>query len=124
MPTRIESLRRRFAPDLADLAVAVARQPLVIAPQIVVQQLDLLTGRSLAERGPVENFSLGGLRREDLTDLSDGGLLGVGERVLIDVGLLVLLPEALHCQFERALWGVVGHRLQCSRVRAGTFTRP
>ena len=29
-------LRRRLAPDLADLAVAVARQPRQIAPQILV----------------------------------------------------------------------------------------
>src|SRR5256885_7813745 len=59
-------LRRRLAPDLGDLAVAVAHQPLYIAPQILVQQLDLLTGRGLAERGLVENLPLGALRPVDL----------------------------------------------------------
>src|SRR5207248_9270219 len=109
-------LRRRLAPDLADLAVAVAHQPLHIAPQMLVQQLDLLMGPGLAERGSVENLPLGALRREDLTDLGDGGLLGIGERAITDVGLLVLLLEALHCQLERALGGVVRHRPQCSRL--------
>ena len=109
-------LRRRLAPDLGDLAVAVAHQPLHIAPQILVQQLDLLTGRGLAERGLVENLPLGALRPVDLAGLGDGALLGVGERAITDVGLLVLLLKALHCQLERALGGVVGHRPQCNRV--------
>ncbi len=106
-PRRV--LRRRLAPDLGDLAVAVAGQPLQVPPEILVEQLDLLTSRGLAERGLVEDLALRGLRLVDLAGLGDGGLLGVGERASIDVGVLVLLPEALHRQFERALGGVVRH---------------
>src|SRR2546427_7272396 len=48
-------LTRRPPPDLSALSVPGAPPPLPNAPPILVQQLDLLPGRGLAERGLVEN---------------------------------------------------------------------
>src|SRR5260370_19704961 len=73
-PRRV--LRRRLAPDLGDLAVAVAGQPLQVPPEILVEQLDLLTSRGLAQRGLVEDLALRGLRLVDLAGPRDGGPLG------------------------------------------------
>src|SRR5262249_24739654 len=94
--------------DRLDLAVAVAGQPVLVAPQLLVELLDLLGRLGLAQGGVVEDLQLGTLRLVDLAGLGDGGPLRVGEGPLVGAGLLVLLPEALHRQLVGALGGVVG----------------
>ena len=73
-------METRLAPDLGDLAVAVAGQRLQVAPEILVEQLDLLTSPGLAERGLVEDLALGGLCLGDLAGLGDGGGRDQGRR--------------------------------------------
>src|ERR1700682_3101781 len=59
---RARRLRGLLAPDLGYLAVALARQPLLVAPEIVVQPLDLLVGGGAGKRGLVQDVQLGDLR--------------------------------------------------------------
>src|SRR4029453_17786488 len=97
--------------DLGDLAVAIARQAIAVARQLTVELLDLLRAASLLQRVAVEDLALGHLRLIDLARLGDGGLLRVRERALLDAGLAVFLPQALHRELVGAL-RAVGHRAE------------
>src|SRR5262245_31543661 len=95
--------------DRLDLAVALAGQPVLVAPQLLVELRDLLGRLGLAQRGLVEDLQLGTLRLVDLASLGDRGSLRVGQGPIVAAtGLLILLPEALHRQLVGALGGVVG----------------
>src|SRR5215831_9250148 len=104
-----QPLRGLRAPDLRDLAVAIARQALLVAPEIVVEVLDLLMRLGAGDGRVVQDVELGALGREELADLRDGGLLLLAERSVFDALLLVLLAEALHGQLIRALRALIGH---------------
>src|SRR6266542_1610044 len=102
-------LGRPRSPDLGDLAIAIVREALVVAPKILVQLCDLLVGTGLAKRRLVEDLAFGDLRAVDLAGLGNRSLLLVRERALIGAGFRILLPETLHRELERALRSVVGH---------------
>src|SRR5213594_356094 len=108
-PSSIPLGRPRF-PDLGDLAIAIVREPLHVAPKTLLHLCDLLVGTGLAKRRLVEDLALGDLRAVDLAGLGNRSLLLVRERALIGAGLRILLPETLHRELERALRAVVGHR--------------
>src|SRR5262249_6286989 len=77
-------LRGLPAPDLGDLAIAVAGQPLLVAPQVVVQALDLLGGGGPGQSRLVQDVQLRDLRRVELAGLGDGGLLLLGQGPVLD----------------------------------------
>src|SRR5262245_689643 len=98
-----QPLRGLRAPDLRDLAVAIAGQTLLVTPEIVVEALDLLVRLGTGDGRAVQDVELGALGRVELADLRDGNLLLLAERSVFDARLLVLLAEAFHGQLVRAL---------------------
>src|SRR5213592_1357336 len=83
-------------PDLVDLPVTLASQPLEVAPHLFVELLDFLVGLRLGERILVEDLALGDLGLVDVSRLGDADLLRVCERaLLLDRGLPVLLAQPL-----------------------------
>src|SRR5262249_23706069 len=83
------------------------------AGQLAVELLDLLRAPRLLQRVPVEDLALRHPRLINLARLGDGRPLRIGERLLLDAGLAVFLPQALHRQLVGALW-TVGHRAECN----------
>src|SRR5262244_2830248 len=86
-----QPLRGLLAPDLRDLAVAIAGQALLVAPEIVVEALDLLVRPGGGEGRAVQDVELGALGRVELASLRDGGLLLLAEGPVLNARLLVLL---------------------------------
>src|SRR5262245_59804809 len=104
-----QPLRGLLAPDLRDLAVAIAGQPLLVTPEIVVETLDLLVRLGAGDGRAVQDVELGALGREELANLRDGRFLLLAERSVFDARLLVLLAEAFHGQLVCALRTLSSH---------------
>src|SRR5580765_2384368 len=114
-------LRGLLAPDLGDLAVPLAGQPLLVAAEIVVQPLDVLVGGGAGQSSLVQDVQLRHFGGVKLAGVGDGRLLLFGERAVVDARFLVLLAEALHCQLVRALRSLVGHGLSVAEVAPSLF---
>src|SRR5262249_49021663 len=104
-----QPLRGLLAPDLRDLEIAIVGQALLVAPEILVEPLDLLVRPGAGEGRPVQDVELGDLGRVELTRLGNGGFLIVAEGPILDACFLVLLAEALHRKLVCALGPVAGH---------------
>src|SRR5215470_5362618 len=104
-----QPLRGLLAPDLRDLAIAIVGQTLLVAPEILVEPLDLLVRPGAGEGRAVQDVQLGYLGRVELTRLGNGGFLVVAEGPILDACFLVLLAEALHRELVCALGPVAGH---------------
>src|SRR5499426_2268787 len=104
-----QPLRGLLAPDLRDLAIAIVGQALLVAPEILVEPLDLLVRPGAGEGGAVQDVQLGDLGRVELTRFGNGGFLVVAEGPILDARFLVLLAEALHRELVCALGPVAGH---------------
>src|SRR3989475_11691940 len=100
-------------PDLVDLPVTLASQPLEVGPHLFAELLDFLVALRLDERILVEDLTLGDLGLVDVSRLGEARLLRVCERpLLLDRGLPVLLAQPLHRELVRCLRAVARHRVR------------
>src|SRR5215470_17967593 len=118
-----QPLRGLLAPDLRDLAIAIVGQTLLVAPEILVEPLDLLVRPGAGEGRAVQDVQLGYLGRVELTRLGNGGFLVVAEGPILDACFLVLLAEALHRELVCALGPVAGHAASVAEGPGTSGTR-
>src|SRR5207245_3875223 len=89
-------------PDLVDLPVTLASQPLEVAPHLFAELLDFLVALRLGERILVEDLALGDLGLVDGSRLGDAHLLRGSARAPL---------------LDRRLAGLVASPLQRARAR-------
>ena len=106
---RRDPRRRRdlVAARLVDLAVALARDPLAVAPVVLLELLERVHVGRLAPLGLVQDLALGELRLVHPAQLGDLLLLLVAQHALCDAVRAVLLLQPLEDQLVRGLRCVV-----------------